>query len=229
MRLSNLSIIQVFNHLNYILEFKPHDIYVSHYFVIRPNPPAGILNNPYDSHDGTTVQWERGGTYFRYSMRYGDCEVYENNSVGRWDYKFDQILSGLFENFNCAPVMLGRPFGESCQFHSPSRGQTVHIWSSEDGLSWTDHGDAFGGEYSDKLKYDSILFRPAVIYNAQSGTYVMWVNRIPRGRTIEEGYHDAGFVVRTKTFTTLITWLTVDVKMPMENSIPSTGIVSQRH
>jgi hypothetical protein len=200
MRLSNLSIIQVFNHLNYILEFKPHDIYVSHYFVIRPNPPAGILNNPYDSHDGTTVQWERGGTYFRYSMRYGDCEVYENNSVGRWDYKFDQILSGLFENFNCAPVMLGRPFGESCQFHSPSRGQTVHIWSSEDGLSWTDHGDAFGGEYSDKLKYDSILFRPAVIYNAQTDTYVMWVNRIPRGRTVEEGYHDAGFAVQTNSF-----------------------------
>ena len=45
------------------------------------------------------------------------------------------------------------------------------------------------------LLKDAILFRPAVIYNPMSERYVLWINRIPRGYSVWDGYTRGGFVV----------------------------------
>ena len=50
-------------------------------------------------------------------------------------------------------------------------------------------------EDGDDVEVDSILFRPAVIYNENTGKYVMWVNRIPRGESVLRGYLRGTYIV----------------------------------
>ena len=47
------------------------------------------------------------------------------------------------------------------------------------------------------LADDSIIFRPAVLRNPESGLYVLWANRLPRDEPVVESYRRAGFIVGT--------------------------------
>ena len=109
-------------------------------------------------------------------MAYTDCKIHDNLNPLRSIFErfFNFFITLTIDNFNCAPIVLPG-FGDDCQFLTPEDGQTVHIYSSDIGK-------------------DSIFFRPAVIYNEATATYVMWVNRIPRGDTVEIGYHDGGYI-----------------------------------
>ncbi|KAL3895778.1 MAG: hypothetical protein SGPRY_013429, partial [Prymnesium sp.] len=45
------------------------------------------------------------------------------------------------------------------------------------------------------LLQDVILFRPSVIYNPRTRKYVLWVNRIPTGYSVWDGYTRGGYLV----------------------------------
>lgn len=161
------------------------------------NVPRGASDAPRDVHDGTVVQWEAGGLYYWYGMAYTDCEM--NGGRRAWVYAainwLISTVAPLFAEcagFACAPIMFAG-FGEDCGFLPASRGQTVRVWSSRDLVSWDLVGDAL--DAGAPLLADAILFRPAVVYNRATGKYVLWVNRIPRGRTVWDGYTRGGFVV----------------------------------
>ncbi len=131
-------------------------------------------------------------------MAYTDCKIHDNLNPLRSIFErfFNFFITLTIDNFNCAPIVLPG-FGVDCQFLTPEDGQTVHIYSSDNLATWKFEGPAFDsypqiGDHD--VGKDSIFFRPAVIYNEATETYVMWVNRIPRGDTVEIGYHDGGYI-----------------------------------
>lgn len=151
-----------------------------------------------DMHDGTIAQWTPGGPYYRYAMAYTDCKM--NSGALSWVYTgINFLISTLAPlaascaGFNCATIMFHR-FGEDCGFMTAAQGQTVRVYRSDDLVSWEPLGDA-ALDASDPLLADAILFRPSVIYSPSTERYVLWLNRIPRGYSVWDGYTRGGFVV----------------------------------
>lgn len=130
-------------------------------------------------------------------MAYTDCPIINHFTLlGTFSKVFNFLITKFVDNFDCAPIVLPG-FGNDCQFLTPADGQTVHIYSSDNLHTWKFEGPAFDsypqiGDHD--VEKDSIFFRPAVIYNDVTDTYVMWVNRIPRGSSVEVGYHDGGYI-----------------------------------
>ena len=111
---------------------------------------------------------------------------------------------GVGSGFDCSQIVLGTlvgatgTWGEDCGFKTPQLGQTVNIYKSTDLTNWKYVADAFTGG-PDWLVKDSIIFRPAIVYNKQSKKYVLWLNRLPRlkDQLVVKSYEIAGFVVGT--------------------------------
>eukprot|EP00943_MAST-04B_sp_MAST-4B-sp1_P006550 g6550.t1 len=106
--------------------------------------------------------------------------------------------------FDCSQIVIGKlagatgTWGEDCGFKTPRLGQTVNIYKSNDLIHWELVADALknGPKW---LFEDSIIFRPAIVYNKQSKKYVLWLNRLPRldNQLVVKSYEIAGFVVGT--------------------------------
>ena len=163
-------------------------------------------NSKVDAHDGPIVRWSDDGPFYRYAMSYTRCQL---------DGDAGSVIRGLFRRsvnrfiefahktgHDCGQITgllpgMSDGFGEDCGFKSPSNGQTVKIYKSNDLNSWEFVGDAF--ENGPKwLLDDSIIFRPAIVYNKETAKYVLWVNRLPRREgPVVNAYVEAGFAVGT--------------------------------
>jgi hypothetical protein len=111
-------------------------------------------------------------------------------------------LVGAGSGFDCGQIVVGalsEGFGRDCGFKSPRNGQTVMVHTSYDLTHWTlvQHNALGGPSAPSWLADDSIIFRPAVLRNPESGLYVLWANRLPRDEPVVESYRRAGFIVGT--------------------------------
>lgn len=166
------------------------------------NSRPGTSDATIDAHDGPVRQWEHEGLYYRYAMSYTSCRL--DGNAGTWTATFRWLLNRFIENaheqsagFDCGQIVipaLSDGFGRDCGFKSPTNGQTINVWRSQDLRSWTFVGDALA-ESPSWLRDHSIIFRPAVIRHPRSGHYVLWANRLPRDTPTTEAYRRAGFVV----------------------------------
>ena len=170
------------------------------YAVIVRNYRPGEVNNTIDAHDGPVVQWETGGPFYRYAMSYTACDLVGQGYLGRIRHylnRFVELVKG--NGFDCAQVAfksLSDGFGNHCGFLSPAHGQSVFVHRSWDLENWTFVGDALSGAPSWLLE-ESVVFRPAILYNPTTSRYVLWLNRLPRADPIVDAYKKSGFVVGT--------------------------------
>ena len=170
------------------------------YAVIVRNYRPGEVNNTIDAHDGPIMQWETGGPFYRYAMSYTACDLVGQGYLGgarRYLNRFIELVKG--NGFDCAQVAfesLSDGFGNHCGFLSPAHGQSVFVHRSWDLENWTFVGDALSGAPSWLLE-ESVIFRPAILYNPTTSRYVLWLNRLPRADPIVDAYKQSGFVVGT--------------------------------
>jgi len=164
------------------------------------NAPPGAANSSVDAHDGPIVQWEPGGLFYRYAMAYTPCALVGGGLRGAARRALNRFIEAVKGNgFDCAQVaydLLSDGFGRDCGFLTPSRGQTVRVYTSADLSHWTHAADALLHAPA-WLRDESIVFRPAVLYSRATRRYVLWLNRLPRAEPVVEAYRRAGFVVGT--------------------------------
>ena len=156
------------------------------------------IPSQHDFHDGPIMQWDPNKMVFhRYAMSYTKCSITNDDSVVfRFLNRFVETFAGT--GFDCASILmpsLSNGFGRDCGFKSPKNGQTVKIYTSTDLVDWNlVNDDAFTNGPSWLLE-DSIIFRPAIVYNPRSRKYLLWLNRLPRRDPVVEAYRHSGFVV----------------------------------
>jgi hypothetical protein len=132
-----------------------------------------VRGAPMDVHDGNIVQWTPGGLYYWYGMGYQNCS----------------LEKGLLPPRDCPGISRG--FGH-CGFRDD---HAVTIYSSPDLVSWSFEGDAF----PPSSRPYGIYFRPKVLFNEQTGKYVLWVNHLPKAMNPLIAYPHAAYVVATST------------------------------
>ena len=175
------------------------------------NHRPGTADARSDAHDGPVVRWHPEGPFYRYAMSYTDCKI-DEDPRGRVMTWFRRLLNAFVQNvgslvgagsgFDCGQIVVGalsEGFGRDCGFKSPRNGQTVMVHTSYDLTHWTlvQHNALGGPSAPSWLADDSIIFRPAVLRNPESGLYVLWANRLPRDEPVGESYRRAGFIVGT--------------------------------
>ncbi len=175
------------------------------------NPRPGTADAAVDAHDGPVVRWSPGGPFYRYGMSYTNCTL-DRHPTSPVQTFFRRLLNrfvqgvgelvGAGSGFDCGQIVVGalsEGFGRDCGFKSPRHGQTVMVHTSWDLVHWElVTPNALGGADAPSwLADDSIIFRPAVVRNPETGLYVLWANRLPRDEPVVESYRRAGFVVGT--------------------------------
>jgi hypothetical protein len=175
------------------------------------NHRPGTADARSDAHDGPVVRWDAQGPFYRYAMSYTDCTLDQDPRGKGWTFLRRLVnafvqnvgsLVGAGSGFDCGQIVAGalsEGFGRDCGFKSPRNGQTVMVHTSYDLTNWTlVQRNALGGASAPSwLADDSIIFRPAVLRNPESGLYVLWANRLPRDEPVVESYRRAGFIVGT--------------------------------
>eukprot|EP00944_MAST-04C_sp_MAST-4C-sp1_P009554 g9554.t1 len=176
--------------------------------VAYKNTRPKTANAPYDIHDGPIIQ-TGDNEFYRYAMAYTKC--YLRGTPGSFNETKHKLFASFVQTmhrtgFDCSQIVLGTfagatgTWGEDCGFKTPKWGQTVNVYKSADLVHWELVQDALQG--SPKwLWEDSIIFRPAIVYNKQSKKYVLWLNRLPRmgNSLVVKTYEYAGFVVGTSS------------------------------
>lgn len=166
---------------------------------IRNHQP-GVANSSIDAHDGPILQWKKDGPFYRYAMAYTRCDLVGTGLRGTCKHYLNRFIETVKgRGFDCAQVAnkyLSDGFGNDCGFLNPANGQTVLIHRSWDLKTWELVGDALANA-PDWLRYDSIIFRPGIVFSPSTERYVLWLNRLPRATPIVDAFRQAGFVVGT--------------------------------
>ncbi len=123
-----------------------------HVTISNVMPRRDTSNRIMDAHDGKVLGPfpHLGNRYLWYAASYGNCTEPSGNSGCK------------------APIAPGK-----CGFQLD---HNVSLWSSHDLETWTPHGPVFQCAASGLSL--AIMFCPKVLYNAQTDTWVMWVNAI---------------------------------------------------
>jgi len=92
----------------------------------------------------------------------------------------------------------------------------VNLYTSPDLVSWTFKGDVYG---TDSDRPEGIYFRPKVIYNANTSSYVLWINYLAPASSPLASYPSAVLVVATSKsalgpFTTVTKAAALEVSGP---------------
>ena len=146
-------------------------LYVTISNISNLTPRRDVDGNLMDAHDGAVIQWQPGGSYYYYSMGYRNCTE----------------SKGVLPPVDCPGLY--KPFG-GCGFRED---HAVNVYSSSDLVNWKLEGDALPVG----SRPNGIYFRPKVIFNKQSGEYVLWINFLPVAATPLKAYPNATYVVAT--------------------------------
>lgn len=136
-------------------------------------PRRDVSDQLMDVHDGKVVQWSSGGLYYWYGMGYKNCS----------------LETGLLPPRACPGIYHA---AGHCGFRND---HAINIFSSADLVNWSFEGEALPIE----SRPTGIYFRPKVVFNKQSGEYVLWVNIVPPAFIVLKSYVEAGYVVATAT------------------------------
>ena len=132
-------------------------------------PRRDVYGELMDVHDGNVLEHE--GVWYMFGMGYTDC----------------QLETGLIPPRNCPGIYL--EFGH-CGFRTD---HAVNLYSSPDLEQWTFVTDILPVG----ARPDGIYFRPKVVYNEQTGEWVLWINHLPPALSPLISYPDARLLVAT--------------------------------
>ena len=138
-------------------------------FIDNTVPRRDVQGDLMDVHDGNVFEHE--GLWYWFGMGYTDC----------------QLETGLIPPRNCPGIYL--EFGH-CGFRTD---HAVNLYTSPDLEQWTFVADIF----PQGARPEGIYFRPKVVYNQQTGEWVLWINHLAPALSPLVSYPDARLLVAT--------------------------------
>ena len=120
-----------------------------------------------DVHDGNV--FKHNNTYYWYGMGYTNCT----------------LETGIIPPYNCPGIYL--KFGH-CGFRTD---HAINLYTSPDLENWTFIANVF----PESTRPEGIYFRPKVIFNRNTGKFVLWINHLPPANSPLASYPNARLLV----------------------------------